>query len=126
MLYGERLESGSGLIYIVIALVVGGAAGYFFSRFRNRHDDRDAKLAKLQSEYDEYRANVRNHFIDTVSAISRIDEQQKQLHQSIAAGVTELCVPATGDDDYFLEQTIQTLGQLESSKKDREDKLDFD
>ncbi len=120
------MESSGVLITVLIALVVGGVAGYFIARFRARNDDRDARLATLQQEYDEYRANVRHHFIDTVSAISRIDEQQKQLYQSVAQGVTELCQPDFGEEDYFLEQTMQTLGQLEPpEKKDREDKLDL-
>lgn len=120
------MENGGVLISVLVALIVGGVAGYFIARLRARGDDRDARLATLQKEYDDYRENVRNHFIDTVSAISRIDEQQKQLYQSVAEGVTELCQPDFGDDDYFLEQTMQTLGQLESpKKKDQEDKLDL-
>ncbi len=113
------MESGVGLILIAVAAIVGGVAGFIIARLRSRDDDRDAKLLNLQKEYDEYRANVRNHFIETVSAIGRIDEQQRKLYQSVAQGVTELCQPDKGDDDYFIEQTMQTLGQLEPPKKDQ-------
>jgi len=113
----------SGILSFVVALLVGGVAGYFIARYVGRNDDRDAKLAALQSEYDDYRERVRNHFIDTVATIGKIDEQQRLLYQSVAEGVTELCQQEQGEDDYFVEQTMHTLGKLESPEKNKDDKL---
>ena len=111
--------------YILLAigcLIFGGVVGYLFARYRNRNDDHEIKLAALQSEYDKYRAEVRNHYIDTVSAIGRIDAEQKKLYRSVAEGVTGLCRPDNGEDDYFLEETMRTLGRLEPPEKSKEDK----
>ncbi len=106
-------------------MIVGGIVGFAVARMRGRDKNGNAKLAALQQEYDDYRASVRNHFIDTVSAISQIDEQQKKLYRSVADGVTELCQPQSGEEDYFIEQTMQTLGELEPPKKDRKSTLDL-
>ena len=119
------MELGSGLILLLVGVIVGVIAGLVYSNYQNRKNNSDAKLAALRKEYDDYRANVRSHFIDTVSAISKIDEQQKELYRSVAHGVNELCRPEDGKEDYFLEQTMQTLGELEPPKKDDKDSPKF-
>ena len=119
--------SGNGLMLLIVGLIAGGAIGYFIARFRSKDSDHEAELAKLQKEFDDYQAKVRGHFIETVSAIGRIDQEQKRLYESVAEGVTGLCRPVDGEDDYFLEQTMQTLGQLEPpKKKNKNDQSAFD
>ena len=112
---------------LIVGLIAGGTVGYLIARFRSKDSSHEAELVKLQKEFDDYQAKVRGHFIETVSAIDRIDQEQKRLYQSVADGVTGLCRPDNSDDDYFLEQTMQTLGQLEPpKKKDKTDKTAFD
>lgn len=119
------MESGSAVILLIVGVILGVIAGLAYCSYRNRKNNSDAKLTALQKEYDDYRASVRSHFIDTVSAITKIDEQQKELYRSVAHGVNELCRPEEGKEDYFLEQTIQTLGELEPPKQDKKDSLNF-
>ncbi len=116
------MESVSGFILIGIGLMVGALIGFLLARLRHRDHDRDAKLVALQKEYDDYRTNVRSHFVDTVTVLQKIDEQQKALYRSVVDGVTDLCRPEDEIDDYFIEQTKATLGQLESPKEEEKDR----
>lgn len=113
----------SGLFFAIASLIVGGVVGYMVAQRRSRNSEYEAKLTALQNEYDEYRADVRSHLINTVSAIGRIDAEQKKLYRSVAEGVTGLCQPENGETDYFLEETMHTLGQLEPPKESKETKL---
>ncbi len=114
------MELGGELMLLGVGVMVGVIVGFLLAHLRTRGNDRDARLSALQQEYEDYRSSVRNHFIDTVAAINKIDEQQKELYRSVAAGVTELCQPNKNEsDDYFIEQTMQTLGQIEPPEKDR-------
>ena len=109
----------SFLLPLIAGVIIGGLAGYFIARYRSRDTEFSAQLEKLQNEYDEYRVNVRSHFIDTVSLLSQIDENQKKLYQSVADGVVNLCSSEKDDNDYFLEESARALGQLEDSRKSR-------
>ena len=109
----------SFLLPLIAGVIIGGLAGYFIARYRSRDTEVSAQLEKLQIEYDEYRVNVRSHFIDTVSLLSQIDENQKKLYQSVANGVVNLCSSEKDENDYFLEESARALGQLEDSGKPR-------
>ena len=107
----------SFLLPLIAGIVIGGLAGYFIARYRSRDNEVNAKLENLQNEYEEYRVDVRSHFIDTVSLLSQIDENQKKLYQSVADGVVNLCSSEKVENDYFLEESARALGQLEDSGK---------
>lgn len=121
----KALESAGPLVFILLGAAVGVAVGYLIARYSQGSSSANAKLTALQTEYDEYREKVRRHYIETVSAISKIDEQQKSLYRAVANGVTELCRKTSTDDDFFLEQTMHTLGQLESPEKSKKHETDF-
>ena len=82
----KALDSLTFIIPLVVGLVIGGAAGFIFGHIRNGDEETKAKYEKLQNEFNEYRSNVRQHFVDTVSLLSQIDERQKQLYQNVSTG----------------------------------------
>ncbi len=100
---------------MIIGGIAGGIVGFLIAKLRSRESETKNQLEKLQSEMDEYKANVRSHFIDTVSLLSQIDQRQKQLHQAVAQGVVDLCKSEGDDDDYLLEQSVLSLRQLDDS-----------
>ncbi|MDE0308397.1 MAG: DUF1043 family protein [Acidiferrobacterales bacterium] len=109
---------------IILALVIGvfggGIVGYMIARTQSKNNGAKQQLEKLQTEMNEYRSNVRSHFIDTVSLLSQIDQRQKQLHQAVAEGVVELCASDDSDGDYLLEQSVHSLRQLDQDPSDDE------
>ncbi len=104
---------------LIIGAVVGGVVGFLIARHRSQDSSSKAQLEKLQNEMEEYRANVRSHFIDTVSLLSQIDQRQKQLHQAVAEGVVDLCASEDNESDYLLEQSVHALSQLDHSDADK-------
>ena len=111
------LDSLTFIIPLVVGLVIGGAAGFIFGHIRNGDEEAKAKYEKLQNEFNEYRSNVRQHFVDTVSLLSQIDERQKQLYQNISTGVNNLCSSKSDENNVFLEQSVQALTQLDDVKR---------
>ena len=101
------------LLLVIFGLLGGGAIGFAAARLSNRDNDAKKQLNTLQQEFDEYRAGVRSHFIETVSLLSQIDERQRKLYESITDGVRGLC-STDKDDDFFLEETARSLGQIEN------------
>ena len=104
---------------LIIGVVVGGVVGFLIARHRSQDSSSKAQLEKLQNEMEEYRANVRSHFIDTVSLLSQIDQRQKQLHQAVAESVVDLCASEDNDGDYLLEQSVHALSQLDQNDADK-------
>ncbi len=94
-------------------MIIGGAAGFIFGHFRGGDSEAKSKYEKLQNEYNEYRSNVRQHFVDTVSLLSQIDERQKQLYKSVATGVGNLASSKSDENNVFLEQSVQALVKIE-------------
>lgn len=93
--------------------MIGGAAGFIFGHIRNGDEEAKAKYEKLQNEFNEYRSTVRQHFVDTVSLLSQIDERQKQLYQNVSTGVSNLCSSKSDENNVFLEQSVQALAKLD-------------
>ena len=106
-------DSLTFIIPLVVGLVIGGAAGFIFGHMRSGDQEAKAKYEKLQNEFNEYRSNVRQHFVDTVSLLGQIDERQKQLYQNVSTGVNNLCSSKSDENNVFLEQSVRALTQLD-------------
>ncbi len=115
----------ANIVLLCCLSAVGGLViGYFVSKSKYQDTTLIAKLNSVQKEYDDYRVKVRENFIDTVSQLGKIDEQQKQLCHTVADGISALCDNNSDKDDFFLEQSLKELQQLEhgGDKKPPSDK----
>ena len=100
------------ILLLCLSAVAGLVVGYYVARAKYQDTTLISKLNSVQKEYDDYRVKVRENFIDTVSQLGKIDEQQKKLCHTVADGISALCADSE-KDDFFLEQSLKDLQQLE-------------
>ena len=108
---------GNVIILITAGLGVGVVAGFLIAKFYYKDDTSKKHLEDLQTEYKEYRENVREHFVSTVDLLSDIDKTQQKLYRTVASGVRELCSNDENSDG-FLTQTVKSLAKPGDSDKE--------
>lgn len=101
-------------ILILAGLIVGIIIGFFVGKFRYQKNDSQEQLEELQGDFDDYRENVREHLIDTVTLLSNIDRNQQKLYRTIASGVTHLCENGEDRNQHELTRTIKELAKPDS------------
>lgn len=102
-------------ILISVGLIVGIIIGFFIGKFRYQEDESQQQLEELQGDFDEYRENVREHLIDTVTLLSNIDRNQQKLYRTIASGAAKLCENGEDRNQHELTRTIKELAKPESN-----------
>ena len=102
-------------ILISVGLIVGIIIGFLIGKFRYQEDESQQQLEELQGDFDEYRENVREHLIDTVTLLSNIDRNQQKLYRTIASGATKLCENGEDRNQHELTRTIKELAKPESN-----------
>lgn len=87
-------------VFLVGAAIVlfgfGLAAGFLFAAWRNKGEA--SKASEIQTELDDYRRQVTEHFGETAQQFQAIGEQYRSLYKHMAAGATTLCDPAEADN----------------------------
>lgn len=102
-------------ILILAGLIVGIIIGFLIGKIRYQKNDSQRQLEELQGNFDDYRENVRDHLIDTVTLLSNIDRNQQKLYRTIASGVTNLCENGEDRNQHELTRTVKELAKPESS-----------
>lgn len=111
------MEQLNVYIIAIAGVIAGCIIGYFIGRYITRQSDSTTQLRKLQKEFDEYRDSVKKQFVETVTILSKIDENQRKLYQSVADGVTTLISTDGKDSDVLLEENVRALSQLDQKGK---------
>ena len=82
--------SALGIALLSIGLfVVGGGIGFYLARLGQAANS--AKLDEVESEYDDYRRQVTEHFGKTAEQIHTIGQQYRDLYEHLASGSEALC-----------------------------------
>ena len=83
------------LLYLLIglvALLIGGGAGFWIGQTRGRSDA--ARSDDLQRELDAYREQVSQHFGKTAEHFQALGVQVRELYDHMAVGAETLVDPA--------------------------------
>ena len=70
-------------------LVLGVGIGFYLARLGQSVDN--AKLEEVETEFDDYRQQVTEHFGKTAEQIHTIGQQYRDLYEHLAAGSETLC-----------------------------------
>lgn len=83
------------VIYITAGIVIGFAAGYFFSRLdtsmQKKCDELEQKLDTAHQEMTNYKQDVTQHFVKTSSLINNMTQSYRAVYDHMAEGANNLC-----------------------------------
>ncbi len=89
----------SNILIAIITLGVGGVIGYFAGRSSSSGNSvQEQKVDNLQSEINEYKDSVANHFKQTATMINEMNDSYKSVVQHLAKGSQDLCDAGTAKD----------------------------
>ena len=93
-------------IWIIVALVVGLAVGgiAMYLTMRRRYGDREA-VAELRSEFEQYKARVTEHFVETADLVNTLTKTYKNVYDHLETGAYRLVGEET------LRQQLDTVDE---------------
>lgn len=107
----------------LIILVVGGAIGYYLGRLQQSASS--ARLQEVESEFDQYRKEVTEHFSETADRFHAIGLQYRDLYEHLAKGSAALCkldAPATEPPFPLVTEALgEDIDSPAESELDREE-----
>lgn len=81
----------------ILAVVGGGALGYFLPRYLHpaprRNREFETQLHALQEQHKNYRYDVNAHFNRTAELLSQLANSYREVHNHLARGAIDLCDP---------------------------------
>ena len=94
------------IIWIIAALLVGLAAGgvIMYVTMRRRYGDREA-VAELRAEFDQYKAQVTEHFVETADLVNTLTRTYKNVFDHLETGAYRLVGEET------LRQQLDTVDE---------------
>ena len=82
-------------IYITVGIVIGFAAGFFFSRLdttmQKKCDELEQKLDTAHQEMTHYKQDVTQHFVKTSNLINNMTQSYRAVYDHMADGANKLC-----------------------------------
>ena len=113
------------LTYLIGGVAAGALVAFFVSRAIYRNSARLEELeqlklenTKLKSDYDQYRSDVREHFVETAEILNKINDDHKQLYQSVASNVAALCIDNDSNASEPLAAQMRDLAKLGHDEAD--------
>ena len=93
-------------IWIIVALLLGFAGGgvVVYFTMRRRYGDREA-VAELRSEFDQYKSQVTEHFIETADLVNTLTRTYKNVFDHLETGAYRLVGEET------LRQQLDTVDE---------------
>ena len=93
-------------IWIIVALLVGLAVGGvgMYLTMRRRYGDREA-VAELRSEFEQYKARVTEHFVETADLVNTLTRTYKNVYDHLETGAYRLVGEET------LRQQLDTVDE---------------
>jgi len=83
------------VIFLAIGILIGVAAGLYFSRLddaaKRTQDTLSKQLEQKDSELAEYKEQVKSHFVTTSDLINNMTESYRAVHDHLSNGVSDLC-----------------------------------
>ncbi|MFV2056523.1 MAG: YhcB family protein [Thiohalomonadales bacterium] len=83
------------VIFLAIGILIGVAAGLYFSRLddaaKRTQDTLSKQLEQKDSELAEYKEHVKSHFVTTADLINNMTESYRAVHDHLSTGVSDLC-----------------------------------
>ena len=115
------------LTYLIGGIAAGGLVAFFISRAIYRNAARIEELeqlklenTKLKSDYEQYRTDVREHFVETAEILNKIHDDHKQLYQSVASNVATLCLDNDANSNELLATQMRNLAELGYDEPDED------
>lgn len=95
-----------GLITSAIGLIIGASIGYLLGGNKKQVKQLQDALDKLGSEFDSYRSQVGEHFLQTSRLVDKMTSSYRDVYEHLATGSEKLCQdPATTPRLEFPETT---------------------
>ena len=92
----------------LLALGIGIAAGmvltYLISGERRQARDLRRELDRVNDDYAAYRKDVTEHFADTATAVNRLTESYREVHEQLRRSARRLCDNAAAETALALDQ----------------------
>ncbi|MEM6511526.1 MAG: DUF1043 family protein [Pseudomonadota bacterium] len=91
----------------VAGLLAGIGIGFWLGRLDNKED----RVAELESELDTYKAQVTEHFAKSATHFQAIGQQYKALYDHMAAGSQSLCADSSGTVSFPAPGDVAALAE---------------
>lgn len=99
------------VVLMLVALVVGGVAGYWWGRSSSavakEKEDMEKQLGQMQRQFESYRMEVNQHFGTTATLINNMTASYRAVFEHLVQGAQRLS--ATERTQVELEDSVQHL-----------------
>jgi uncharacterized membrane-anchored protein YhcB (DUF1043 family) len=83
--------SVASVVFLVIGVAIGVAAGHFFSPAIGEARRLRADLDRIQHEHDSYRSSVNSHFRKTADLVGEMTKSYAAVYDHLAGGARRFC-----------------------------------
>jgi uncharacterized membrane-anchored protein YhcB (DUF1043 family) len=89
--------SVASMVFLVIGVAIGVAAGHFFSPAIGEARRLKADLDRIQHEHDSYRSSVNSHFRKTADLVGQMTKSYAAVYDHLAGGARRFCDESGSD-----------------------------
>lgn len=102
----------------ILAVIAGGALGYFLPRLLHaaprRNREVETQLHALQEQHKNYRYDINTHFNRSAELLSQLANSYRDVHNHLARGAIDLCDPGAVKQLKILPEQTSVLEDQQS------------